>query len=424
MIKERISIKTFLLAFLLLYIIYEPCFSSLILGIHPYIFNVLFYGMIIFIYFIRHQKVFRGLFGEFRVFKFVIAIFIYGFYTLIITGFLGENVRFFQHIYVIVQVLILYVLNDYIKQKACNPDAFRLYILKLVVIIEFISCVLMIVSPEIKNLGVALYYAESSAEVNQFIISKRIFGLFGDYTFKCQIFNGMLSFFFIFFSLIEKRKDGYLFALMALFISIMNGRTGTLIFVVQILCVIILFSFIYPNAIQKTLKIIMFTSIGAIVVVLTISIVSPETYSFLMNMVLSLLGDESSTDQTINVLLNAISWPTGWGLIFGTGEVYYGSASAADIGFCNDVILVGVPMTILLYSTVFSFLFVRSKKRNNLVLIYNICTLLGLLIANFKGICLRNSTIVIGCLWLRMILEGKFNSVDNFIKSNERYKGD
>ena len=108
-------------------------------------------------------------------------------------------------------------------------------------------------------------------------------------------------------------------------------------------------------------------------------------------------------DNNLVVLKESMSFPTGLGLILGEGVTIYTGVNRTDIGYCNDVYLVGVIVTAIEYISVIALLKVRSRLPE--AKIYNICMTTGLLVTNIKGVCMRSGTIIVGLLWLRIIME-------------------
>lgn len=396
--KMTILSKGFL-SIILLYLIYEPAITQLLFGIHLYYVNIAIVSVFLALRFVKTGSVKI----EKRMINFFLIILSCSIYTLLITALNHQEIRFFQHFYVVVEILSIYLLYTYIVKRYDMPEQVCLDILKSVVVLETIFVLLMFWIPAFKQFGIDLCQAESLSEINYYIVSKRIYGIFGDYTFKCQVFNGMLSFFFLFCFYVMREKKYLMYAALSLFISIVNGRTGLLVLIVISLEFLVLQLLLNKGQLINVIKILLLGIIAVLLVFVLVKRVNPGTYEFIMNMFKAFLGLETNGDNNLAILKNSVSFPTGLGLILGEGIVVYAGTNATDIGYCNDIYLVGIIITAIEYMAVIYLL--KVKRRTWMARIYNICMITGLLIANVKGVCMRSGTIIIGLLWLRMIVE-------------------
>ncbi|OUN88059.1 hypothetical protein [Gemmiger sp. An50] len=387
------------LSLVLLYLVYEPAITQLLLGVHFYYVNIAVVSVLLALRLIETGSIKI----EKRIVNFSLIIFACSIYTLLITALNQQEIRFFQHFYVIIEILSIYLLYTYIAKYYDDSGRVCLDVLKTVVVLEAIFVLLMFLLPAFKQFGVNLYYAENSAEINYYVVSKRIYGIFGDYTFKCQVFNGMLSFFFLFCSYLKKESGLLIYSVLSLFISVVNGRTGLLILIVITIEFLGLQLIMNKGQLTKVIKIAVLGIAGSVVVLLLVRKFNPDTYEFVINMFNAFLGLETNGDNNLVVLKESMSFPTGLGLILGEGVTIYTGVNRTDIGYCNDVYLVGVIVTAIEYISVIALLKVRSRLPE--AKIYNICMTTGLLVTNIKGVCMRSGTIIVGLLWLRIIME-------------------
>ena len=401
----------FFLSIVLLYLVYEPAITQLLFGIHLYYANIAVVSVLLALRSIKTGSIKI----EKRMINFFWIIFACSIYTFLITTFNHQEIRFFQHTYVVVEILSIYLLYTYIEKRYDAPEQVCLDILRGAVLLETIFVLLMFWIPAVKQFGIDLYQAESLSEINYYVVSKRIYGIFGDYTFKCQVFNGMLSFFFLFFFYIKREKSYLVYAALSLFISIVNGRTGLLVLIIISLEFLLLQLVLNKGQLMKVLRVLLLGIVGGLAILILVEKVNPDTYEFIMNMFKAFFGLETNGDNNLVVLKESFSFPNGLGLIFGEGIVVYAGTNATDIGYCNDIYLVGVIVTVIEYISVISLL--RVRRKITIATIYNICMITGLLVANIKGVCMRSGTIIVGLLWLRMIVEKLIVSNQQF---NER----
>ena len=114
--KEGLSTrKSIVLALILIYVIYEPEFSKLFLGIHSYFVNVIGISIAVALNYRKFIHI------EKRFFWFSFIIVACALYTMAITALTGNEIRFFQHIYVIFQIFAMYLINLYVDDHSKEP---------------------------------------------------------------------------------------------------------------------------------------------------------------------------------------------------------------------------------------------------------------------------------------------------------------
>lgn len=327
----------------------------------------------------------------------------------------GADVRIFQNLFVLVQFSHIVLIYKILKIRNVSKEGMFKFLLNLA-LFQAILGALMILIPDFKNIALQLYYL--GKEENIFISQMRIFGISGDYTFFTPIYHGLLAIVATVFAIFKGFK--YLLYLpLIIFIIILNGRFGLIVFIAGTLFILIYL--ILKSKIPKKLPIFI-TMISIIFVVLLwfVAVIAPSTFNWLKGGFEDTLLFITEGELEGNYLALAGShlfFPDGIKLIFGEGfrvfstEAYLRGFNHSDIGYVNDLFMGGIIYVGILYGSILWYLLRGIKKADLLTksIIYSM--IIALLLADFKGEVMRGGTALLGVLFIKLILS--YNSVEN-----------
>ncbi|AEA00864.1 hypothetical protein HMPREF9243_0865 [Aerococcus sp. Group 1] len=296
-------------------------------------------------------------------------------------------------------IVMCYNLINYISlfiwyEKVYQNNKFLEYIIFIGLTQAVISS-LMVLIPGFKEFANMLYIEGENPSLNLLgITNHRIYGIGSGYTVALpfiQSFMGILSLY-----IVDKNMNmKYLFySLFLAWSSLLNNRTGFIIYVVVLLIFVLkkLFNRISLNALLMT-----FLILSLLILVprffqdsdkfqwLTTSI--DDVFSYILH------GDRSEYTQSLTQ--DFLKFPQGLSMIFGTGHRAFGEKARyflgfnSDIGYVNDLFKGGLIYVIILYSTLFINLFRRVSNRFLLVSIT-----IFLILANYKGEIINGSAVM------------------------------
>lgn len=274
-------------------------------------------------------------------------------------------------------------------------------------LIQTVCCLLMLIFPFFKEIANQLYIQNIPDYYHspQFGITEaRIYGIFGDYTFSSSIFMAFLATLSLYYYFIYKNNYYLLSSILILFSSMLNGRTGSYIFV---LCTLLILAF--NINVEKITRKIIFNFLCLIIVLISaIYIFRDTTY---VRWILS--GGEEVINLvsgnkvgTFDILLNEfIFFPSGIKLLLGYGSRVYGElggsvvGKASDIGYINDIFRGGIIFIICYYGVILClikqlFYNIKDSVGVNKSILLIIVIFIVLLISNFKGEALAASSIL------------------------------
>lgn len=272
----------------------------------------------------------------------------------------------------------------------------------------------MVISPSFKEVANLLY--TQGTPLPSFIsniTNERIYGIGSDYTVMLPFIQALLAVLstHLFFRMLEQKY--ILYSLILISSSFLNNRTGFYIYLVVFFIYIVHF-LIGKLSLKKIL--IFFTILMSIISGLLITItLFPDRFETLFDGVKDLialfLGGASTDEDLIALTSTHVVFPTGINLLIGTGHKIYGRFGIAlfgygsDIGYINDIFKGGIIYMVILYFTIFRYIY---KYLNDRFL--SIIIIIFLLIANYKATVLSASPM------LSIVLALTFYEFDNRIK--------
>lgn len=397
-------------------VIYMPPITNLTFNIPIHFFIGLLLCVTIIPFIIIKVNKNRNITIDKDVFFLIIGIMVSSIFFAIRAALDSNELRLLQNNFILVQILHVIIIIEILKANGYKRYDMLQFLLNLG-LIQGIICIIMIVIPEFRDLALSLYYL--GREENIFISRMRIYGISGDYTYFTPIFHGTLA---TIASILAVLKDyKYLIYLPFLLISILlNGRFGLAVFILGTI------SAYLAIFIRRPIKIIKYILILIIIIMLGLLLImkiSPFTYSWILG------GFQDTIDLIFykelegnyDVLLNShLFFPESWGIIFGEGHRVYSvegkmrGYNSSDIGYINDMFMGGLIYLTILYGSIFRFLL---RKRNKKVFknkidrlvdkVVPISLVVILIISNFKGEAMRSGTILLGCIFIKLILTNK-----------------
>ena len=273
--------------------------------------------------------------------------------------------------------------------------------------IQGVICVVSIFFLPLKDIAVQLY--ANTGGINEFVIGSRVFGISNDYTFGTPIYHGMLAGIGLYYA-IKNKVNYYPYIALILFASIMNGRTGILVFIIFYLGIIV-HNLLIGN-LKYAKKPLLAILLVSVLMVGAIQYVAPSSYNFISILVQDTNNLIFKKELTGNyeALNQSISLPSGNALIYGAGHrVYADKASeyettSSDIGFINDLYMIGIVLSIVFYITILYFLRYRSTEDKFLMTALFII----LMFANIKGEVFRSSIVMFLVIYTKIILDSKY----------------
>ena len=226
-------------------------------------------------------------------------------------------------------------------------------------------------------------YQLAAGERGEYLMSSRIYGLMGEFTFVTPIYHGMLAAVAVYFAL-NYRFRGLRYVPLILVAILLNGRTGIAVFAAMT-ALIILGQVLRGRKIGPAIGIV-----AALVALLwiawsVVSQLSPISARFLQGFIdeTTALVADGSVEGTYSVLLtDVLVFPEGLGLLWGTGDdVYQSQGFRSDVGLTNDLFMGGLLFVVIGYGTLAYFLLKNSRPDTVLF----VALFLGFAIGIVKG---------------------------------------
>lgn len=406
-----LSIKKLLLYFYAFYFFYQPNLTS----INPYFKSSLILLLIDIVILLYFRKELINFIKSNSCALMIVFLCLANAYTLLPTIINDINIRNnLTSIIFSMQVIALFGLILFLNKEYFTLESKMKFLINIG-LIQSLSCFLMLVFPTIKNIANTLYisnipnYAESSLYG---ITLYRIYGISGDYTFSTSIFMAILSSISLILFYHLKEKKFLLFTIILIFSSLLNGRTGFIIF---ILVSLISTYFYVPK--KKFIKyFIVFIMFLCMLLPIISLLVGVEWLNWLLSsftdIYASIFNSDSST--TINRLFEFTFFPKNLYLIFGVGSRVFGDYGMnlinkmSDIGYINEIWRGGLIYMVLFYSGVAILIKITYKNISNSfghIPSKAFCTMfiLYLFISNYKGEALSGSSILMSFLYIALI---------------------
>lgn len=355
----------------------------------------------------RKNKIYKYLKMK-PIIMFIVLNILFTVYYAIRTMIAGTDVTDFHNLRTIqnlMPILILIgVLLVYCELNELNYDKNKKYkfIINIATIQGIIS-IAMIAIPGFRNVAYNITY-NGSTEVNEYILRSRLYGICdGNYTYSLQVLSSFLATFALYYAIFYKEKKYVINSLIIFSTTLLNGRFGIIIYGVMVLVLIVYVAFIQQKLI-KAISLILAVTVLTCVVYVLIEQFAPNTMLIIKHAIDDVISTKEygKEDTETRALLKGIVFPereTDW--IFGTGYRIYGRAGtkfqdfrASDIGFINDLFMVGIFSFLFLYGGYLYIARVIIKKYNKReferVMTYSL--ILCVVLSNIKGEVFRSQT--------------------------------
>ncbi|MEG0285082.1 MAG: hypothetical protein RR494_02425 [Vagococcus sp.] len=340
---------------------------------------------------------------------FLLGIILSAIYFELVALFNYENTRFLQNTYILFQVMVLLFIFSRLDLIGLNREK-KLFFIFNITLVQSFFVMLSLIFPTMKNLSLKLYYL--GRPENIFISKMRIFGISGDYTFFTPIFHGLLISVAVYLVMFEKKKKFLFFIPFLILSTIVNGRTGIYIAIINIIIMCLIYLIVNFTKFYK----IILASSGIVTLLIfflfIISLISKPTYDWFVQSFTDLkrLFLDGEKEGTIEILSDMIYFPEGWKLIFGEGFRLYGNRDGgvnSDIGYVNDLFMGGIIYCTILYTTIINYIFkFKSKKIGSVSKItISLVFLTTIVIGNFKGEASRSGLILLGIVILKFLID-------------------
>ncbi|TJX68821.1 hypothetical protein E8P77_01075 [Soehngenia saccharolytica] len=419
MIKKNKSrnaklIKSYIYLYLF-FIFYMPRVSDLLIGVKIEVFSGLLLIFMLIPWITTCKSKASLIKVDKNIFLLIIGIFLSALYFAIRASLDSYDIRIMQNLFIVVQIFHIIIAIDFMKYIGFDKYDMIRVLLNLSLLQGFIT-ILMILFPSLKNIALSLYYL--NREENIFISRMRIYGISGDYTFFTPIYHGILASTAFFLSIFKDRKY-FVYLPFILVTILLNGRFGLLIFGLSPIAVVL--HFIFRGKISfKMMRISILTIIIIILGILSLSIISPFTYDWIVGGIKDTINLIIYNEKTGNYVALAgyfLSVPEGWGIIFGEGFRLYGGQGTiigynpSDIGYVNDMFMGGIIYLSILYGSIILFLLrkpimnnLTSKFDNNLHMLISKFLVITLLLSNYKGEVMRGGIVLLLAIFLKIVI--------------------
>lgn len=397
------KIWLYVFAFVLMY---QPNFSYLI-KIDNHVLFFIFIAIFSFKPLMTKNKDFINMFKRKPIVLFIFFCFLATTYRVLRTGF--NSVELNELLSITIQGLfpILYLtgalsLNYELANRGYDNKRKIKFILQIALFQGIIS-ILMLIIPAFKQIAINIYYNGGPA-TNFYITQNRLHGICdGDYTYGFQILHSLLALVSIFYAYYYKEKKYYLFSLIIFAVTLLNGRSGIIIFTIGL----ILFALDIIKKKNGLLKVGLLVPIVLIIITVAIAFIEkylPNTYSLIDQAIRdvsrTLSGD---TNTETGSLLSMILFPTGIYLLIGRGFRIYGNGGRthnfigrSDIGYVNELFIGGFIYMFLLYTSYYHLISfsLKNTKKASLEKFILVVTLITMAFANVKGEAFRQPLLI------------------------------
>lgn len=400
--KNKINISKIFLYLYAFILLYMPNLSYYI-KINSFILYLIPTMLYILKYLIKRDNKFFKIFQKKPIFIFIILNLAFTIYYAFRTMMAGTaftdfyNLRLLQNIFpifILIGCCIVYHELDNFQKK--KKDKYKFII--NVAIIQSLIAVSMIFLPSFRNVAYNIFN-NGSTEVNIYIVTSRIYGICdGNYTYSFQIIQSFLALFSLAYAYFYKEKRYALYSIFILISSILNGRTGLIIFFIGCLMLLLYIAF-FERKIGMFFKYMILGLTSVIIILFILYKFVPNTYNLIVhakNDFVSFINENDSTTETFS-LVNSIILPETIGdTIFGRGYRIYGNAGISfndyrntDIGFVNDIFMAGIFSILLLYMSYIQIgrKIIKQSKKNNFKFerFMTVLLLVCVICSNIKG---------------------------------------
>lgn len=401
---KKTNIKLIILYLYAFLLVYLPDFSHYI-KLNGMALYLIFTAIFIAKYLIKKDKMFFSLFRKKPIFFFIILNVLFTVYYMIRTIIAGTsitdfyNLRIIQNLYpilIVIGVCIVYHELDMLKFDKKRKYKFIINL----ALIQSVVAISMIIIPPLRNIAYNMFY-KGSSDINIYISASRLYGFCnGDYTYSLQILSAFFAIFSFIYAYYFKEKKYYIYSFIIFLVTILNGRTGIIIYGIAIILFII-YLIIKKHKILKVIKIILITTVSVGLLYLIIINLIPSTATILKhayNDITSYVMENDTKTETAS-LVNAVHMPLetsnrifGAGYrIYGRMGVEYGFLRGSDIGFVNDLFMAGIFSILFLYTSYINII-AKINKKSTFERIISCLLIISIIISNIKGEFFRSQT--------------------------------
>lgn len=319
-----------------------------------------------------------------------------------------KNIRIIQNLFPILYLLAALIINNELNELGMSTKEKIKYVINLA-IVQSIIAISMLFFPSLKKIAIYIFSQESE-NINIYIAKNRLHGICdGDYTYSFQILHGIISLICLIYAFVYNEKKYYIYTILILLVTFLNGRSGIIIFIVGI--VIFLFIiFFHSHKLSKLVKFIAIMIIMIFTVYKIISLYIPSAESLIRHAILDVIKFNAGNEDTeTSQLYNMMKFPNGIEFLVGKGyRVYgqkglpYGETFYSDIGIVNEIYMGGIFYSILLYSAYFKLY--KNKNKNIFEFSIKIIMFSSIILANIKGEVFRSSLLQTIIIFIAIIL--------------------
>lgn len=393
------KIMIYLYAFILIYmpnLSYYIKINSYILFLFPtfiYVFN----------YIISKNKKFFLILKKKTVSIFIFLNILFTAYFALRTAIAGTslldfyNLRILQNIFPIFMLIGVCIIYNELDEMNYNKKGKYKFVINVALIQSFIA-INMVIIPEFRSIAYNIFY-NGSNEINTYISASRLYGICdGDYTYSFQILHSYLALFAFAYAYFYKEKKYFLYSILILIVTILNGRFGLVIYLIGI-CSLFFYMIFIEKKVFRFIKYAVIIILSIMLGMIVLEKIVPSTHNVIIhavNDVLSFVNEKDKTTETYG-LINGLVFPDKISnKIFGSGYRLYsnggfrfGDYRVSDVGFINDIFMSGIFSILLMYGSYLQIIkhLKLSYKDNpkNFEKFMSFILLFSVILANVKG---------------------------------------
>lgn len=374
------------------YVIYTPTFSESFFASKFFILGLLAVLVVVHSLFARQQHVFR-LLGYEPLKRLVLVMFGLSLFVALVHLATHPEVEAFVDLRIAQNnVIFLMAIHVAFIIHICKSRGFTvessLRMLYKLAAFQGVWGLMSFVFPELKEISNWLYELVAG-DRGDYLMSSRIYGFMGEYTFVTPVYHGMLAAVAVYFAL-NYRFRGIRYVPLILVAILLNGRTGIIVFAAMAGLMILgqsLRGRTATAAMNPFVRLVIIASLAGLMSVtwFVVSQLSPITARFLQGFVedTSALVNDGSLQGNYSVLFSdVLVVPDGLALIWGTGDdIYENVGFRTDVGLTNDLFMGGLIFVVIGYGTLAYFLL----KSSNPDTILFVALFVGFAIGILKG---------------------------------------
>ena len=373
-----------------------------------------------------------GIFTIFYLSKISILNILFTIYYIIRTMIAGtdlldfHNLRIIQNLMPVVILLGVIIIYNELENLGYNKKQKYKLIINTATI-QGIIAIIMIFLPQFRNVAYNIFY-QGNNEINIYISASRLYGICdGNYTYSLQVLSSFLAVFALYYAYFYKEKKCIINSIIILATTVLNGRTGIIIYIVSVI-LLILYTIFIKKKLLKGIQIIVICLIVIIIGMQLINIFVPSTSLIIQHAINDILNfkNQNNIEETETyMLIEGFIFPNKKiDFIFGCGYrlydregINFNDERVSDIGFINDIFMAGIFSIIFLYGGYINIIksIIKNKTENGFERNISITLTLSVILSNIKGEVFRSqmqiSTILI--LLIFMLMESK-----KYVKNN------